>query len=297
MTLVQGKISCKILNGMPRHLVLTCRFFQLAPPQVYLLGNFESWQTLFHGNGTFQWPRPAATPHHKDCTGNGPRNMTKSWRRWPGLQIPLIPNRLSIHGMCRSNSNSWSPHLTTYRTERICCQNCDARHHRTLPKSPVSTPWWHSAKDNPWWGLHESDFLWDVPNVMDKILGVLRPGRCLQLFVTFLKLFWNSFCGVVHCDDGKSTAVWDCCCHEGVYLVCTNIWWVVRVKLQGFQTEHCIVTRWSVLFSSSVSGFNQCIVRGDQIHTVTLSKITDFSELEHCWKHLGLICYAGLVVF
>lgn len=83
MTLIQTKISCKILNGMPRHLVLTCRFFQLAPQQVYLLGNFESWHScgwhltcITHPNTfSWQWHFPMATPRRHAT----PQRLHRKW--------------------------------------------------------------------------------------------------------------------------------------------------------------------------------------------------------------------------
>lgn len=66
-------------------------------------------------------------------------------------------------------------------------------------------------------GLHGSDLFQHVPQTLGRIAiwGILRPGRHLQLFVTFLKLFL-SLEGTFHCNKTISCR-WFECCGRSVY--------------------------------------------------------------------------------
>lgn len=72
----------------------------------------------------FQPPHGSALPSRtrdldkpQKLLRNGPRNMTKSSRRRPGL-----------------DPDPWRPHLATHRNQMICCQCPSARHDGTPPE-------------------------------------------------------------------------------------------------------------------------------------------------------------------
>ena len=71
---------------------------------------------------------------------NSQRNMTKSSRYRPGLQIPHIQIQLSICGIYMNKSDPRRPHLITHRTQRINCQSPGARHRRTTSEGLCPCP-------------------------------------------------------------------------------------------------------------------------------------------------------------
>lgn len=54
-----------------------------------------------------------------------------SLRCRPDPQSPQTPIRSSVRGKCQNNSDPWRIHLTTNRTERICCQPPQRNPHRS----------------------------------------------------------------------------------------------------------------------------------------------------------------------
>ena len=96
------------------------------------------------------------------------------------------------------------------------------------------------------------------------IWWIQRPVQCLEFFVRFIRPSLSRFCcvaGALSCRG--ATTIEECCCHEGVYLVCNDVWDYTRqrgvhinARTQGFPAQHLIVTRWSMLTSPvSVSMF------------------------------------------
>ncbi|XP_053093745.1 carcinoembryonic antigen-related cell adhesion molecule 1 isoform X2 [Pangasianodon hypophthalmus] len=76
--------------------------------------------------------------------------------------------------------------------------------------------------------LHGLDlFVQHIPQMIDwiEIWGIWRPSQHLELLVMFLEPFLNNLCSMA----GRiillkeATAIREYCCHEGVYLVCSNV--------------------------------------------------------------------------
>lgn len=87
-----------------------------------------------------------------------------------------------------------------------------------------------------------------------------------QIFVTFVWQFRSSFISVAGLivPIWKAITITECHCLEGLYLV-------------DFPVERCTVARWSMLFTSPISGFNvlsdQCIFHFNQKATENLSRL------------------------
>lgn len=74
------------------------------------------------------------------------------------------------------------------------------------------------------------------------ILGILRPGGGLQLFVTLLRLFLSSFYGT-NCPPGATVVIGVCLCHGGcasspkVFLLIIPMGARVNVRIQRFSAR------------------------------------------------------------
>ena len=97
----------------------------------------------------------------------------------------------------------------------------------------------------------------------------LGSGKFGGQVITLHSVFCSSSCSwaVFECIRSHGPARWatairECCGHEGVHLVHNCVWIgrssgiYMNAKTHGCSAEHCIVTRWSMLFTSPVSGFN-----------------------------------------
>lgn len=109
----------------------------------------------------------APPPQHKDCTGNGPRNMTReSWRRWPGLKFPWsrtnwasmgCAGAILIHGVPTSQPTGQRGSAaktvvpdTTEHCLKVPCQRLDGTVPRTI-HGGASMNLTYSGTSHRWW--------------------------------------------------------------------------------------------------------------------------------------------------
>ena len=102
-------------------------------------------QTKYNLSQQLSWHCPPPSKTMLPATlqkvfSNSQRNMTKSSRYRPGLQIPHIQIQLSICGIYMNKSDPRRPHLITHRTQRINCQSPGARHRRTTSEGLCPCP-------------------------------------------------------------------------------------------------------------------------------------------------------------
>lgn len=118
-------------------------------------------------------------PHHKKLLRNFPQNVTKSWRRWPGLQIAQLP-------ILVSKSDPGWPYLTACRTQRICrhCPGSETTGQcQSLTQGGVSMDWTSygcSIRLGSWDFGGQVDtffhFLWAIPEQFPRWQGALPSG-------------------------------------------------------------------------------------------------------------------------
>ena len=103
-----------------------------------------------------------------------------------------------------------------------------------------------------------------LPHPMNAQLGLdLRKLQARSEFLgplfMYCEPFLSGICGVVRC-----IILLEWSYHKGGCLVFSNVWVggtcqsniCINARTQSFPAKHCIVTRWSLLFTSFANGFN-----------------------------------------
>ena len=182
------------------------------------------------------------TPHH--------------FIRWSKQCLSSHYNAITI--FCRecngNNSNPWRPNLATQSTNWIYRQHPEARHKRTSPD--ILCPSLHGPESGPILSGAFNDIVPAHSMDAQSYQHHLKNWAHLELFVPIIWPFISSF---LQC------AIREYLCHEGVYLVYKCVWvggacQVVSHECHGssFSTEHSIVMRWSMLFTSPVDLIGVC---------------------------------------
>ena len=149
----------------------------------------------------------------------------KAWGVDTVSKLPRSQSNQASGGCAGSSMTCWGPILD--QTLRwpieswaqdlwVCPVVTGTRALAVNPKSPVGCSW-----GPPWIRLGQAS---PMHAWLDWDLGSL--GRCLELFVKFFGTFWNSLPSIDKCNE-------------------VNV----------FPAEYCIVTRWSMFFTSPVSDF------------------------------------------
>lgn len=178
-----------------------------------------------------------------------PKNVSKSWSCNQSLKYPRSKSdQTSLRCGGTNKFHEWTHNvwdLDSFIGTGLLGVSCGTRH----PLSPICSNSDCSGKSCESWIM----------------LGSGEFGG--QIFVTFLWQFRSSFSSVAGLvvPLWEATTIIECRCLERLYLV------------QVFPVKCCTVARWSMLFTSPISGFNvladQCIFHLNQKATQNLSRL------------------------
>lgn len=229
------KLTLRLYTHQPKHEV---KWGTL----VAAVGNLWVLAIMWMLLDTIDWNTAADTSTSYKLLRIDQRKKTKSSRRRPGLQIPQILIWLSCAG---KESDQWRPHHGSDSALTCRGSSCSVWHRDagTDPPSPVDRV---AGRLWIWLVLGcRMNARWEK-----RIWEIWRAGRHRELFVTIPAVSLGT----------EGCALYFKPCSGGW---CTSNGVQMKTRTRGFSAEHCTVTRWSMLFTFSVSGFNlvadQCV--------------------------------------